>query len=379
MRRRTPRTTSPSPPSGSPASGSSGAARSAAARAMLTRLLALADERGEPVSYALQRLHLCELELRAGDWGAASRLLDEWAESSDRRAADLADVRALPRAAGRRPRPVGGGRAVGGRGDRAAPRRTGVRAGTCSRRCGRAGSPALLAHEPARAAESLRGGLGAHASARASTSPACFPVAPELVEALAELGELDEAHAVTDRLRASWPSSRSIPGGSRPPSGATRWSRLASRRLRRGRGRGAGGRGGRLRATRPALRPGALAAQPGPGAAAAQEVGRRARLAASEPWPRSTGSARRGGPTRRAPSSPASARAGRAERRADADRARASSSSRPKGSPTRRSPGRCTSRCTRSRCTSRTPTRSSACARARSSPPAFPAGLAPKD
>ncbi|HET9507251.1 MAG TPA: AAA family ATPase, partial [Gaiellaceae bacterium] len=56
----------------------------AAARAVLGRLLAEADERGEPSSYALQRLHLCELELRAGGWEAAARYLDEWAESSDR-------------------------------------------------------------------------------------------------------------------------------------------------------------------------------------------------------------------------------------------------------------------------------------------------------
>ena len=54
------------------------------ARTELTRLLALADERGEPMSYALARLHLCELELRVGDWDAASRLLDEWAESAAR-------------------------------------------------------------------------------------------------------------------------------------------------------------------------------------------------------------------------------------------------------------------------------------------------------
>ena len=35
------------------------------------------------MSYALQRLHLCELELRAGEWDAAAQLLDEWAESTD--------------------------------------------------------------------------------------------------------------------------------------------------------------------------------------------------------------------------------------------------------------------------------------------------------
>src|SRR5262245_2332282 len=54
------------------------------ARELLTRLFELADERGEPYSYALLRLHLCEVELRAGAWDAATRLLDEWAESSDR-------------------------------------------------------------------------------------------------------------------------------------------------------------------------------------------------------------------------------------------------------------------------------------------------------
>src|SRR4029450_5645622 len=43
-----------------------------------------AHARGEPSSYALQRLHVCELELRAAEWAAAERHLDEWAESSDR-------------------------------------------------------------------------------------------------------------------------------------------------------------------------------------------------------------------------------------------------------------------------------------------------------
>src|SRR6476660_9767155 len=47
-------------------------------------LLSTADDRGEPISYALARLHVCELELRAGAWEAAARLLDEWAEPSER-------------------------------------------------------------------------------------------------------------------------------------------------------------------------------------------------------------------------------------------------------------------------------------------------------
>ena len=43
---------------------------------------------------------------------------------------------------------------------------------------------------------------GSTRSARASTSPGAFPVAGDLVEALSELGQLDEAHAVTERLKA---------------------------------------------------------------------------------------------------------------------------------------------------------------------------------
>src|SRR3954451_2360698 len=54
-----------------------------AARDLLGRLLQLADERGEPASYAFRRLPLTELELRAGELDAAERRLDEWAESSE--------------------------------------------------------------------------------------------------------------------------------------------------------------------------------------------------------------------------------------------------------------------------------------------------------
>ena len=56
----------------------------AAGRETLQRLLTLADERGEVESYALVRLHMCELHLRAGEWDAAESLLSEWAESADR-------------------------------------------------------------------------------------------------------------------------------------------------------------------------------------------------------------------------------------------------------------------------------------------------------
>jgi len=54
------------------------------ARATFAAQLALADERGEAMSYAWLRLNLCELELKAGEWDAVERRLDEWAESGDR-------------------------------------------------------------------------------------------------------------------------------------------------------------------------------------------------------------------------------------------------------------------------------------------------------
>ena len=82
------------------------------ARTVLMPELTRADEQGKPSSYALLRLHLCELELRAGEWEAAGRLLDEWGEPSERELL-LADVRALPRAPCRRPRPCGRGRSGG--------------------------------------------------------------------------------------------------------------------------------------------------------------------------------------------------------------------------------------------------------------------------
>ncbi len=170
-----------------------------AARDELTRLLALADERGELASYALARLHLCELELRAGAWDAAARLLDEWAESSDREL--------LIRPMYQRCRAL----LAAGRGDAAEAERWATDAIARADAAGsrwdelealRAlGIARLLAHEPAQAADSLRA-VWEHTARERVDEPGVFPVAPELVEALTQLGELDEAQAVTDRLRA---------------------------------------------------------------------------------------------------------------------------------------------------------------------------------
>jgi tetratricopeptide (TPR) repeat protein len=170
----------------------------APARALLGRLLALADERGEANSYAIMRLHVTELELRAGHWDAAERLLDEWAESAD---ADLLippmyeRCRALLHAGRGEADPaeqwaaktIADARAVGILWDEQEALRARTQA-------------ALLEDDPARAAESARA-VWEHMTRDGVTEPGVYPIAPDLVEALTRLGELDEARTVTDRLR----------------------------------------------------------------------------------------------------------------------------------------------------------------------------------
>lgn len=167
------------------------------AREALTRLLQLADERGELESYALMRLHVCELHLRAGAWDAAEALLDEWWQSTDRELMfrpKYERCRALLAA---------------GRGDIEATERWGTLAVARGRQTGcrwdefeglRAVSVGwLLAHQPAKAAERLRA-VWEHGEREGVQEPGVFPVAPELVQALAELDELEEAEAITARL-----------------------------------------------------------------------------------------------------------------------------------------------------------------------------------
>ena len=167
------------------------------ARETLTRFLALADERGERESYALMRLHVCELHLRVGEWDAAEALLDEWAQSADRElmfrpkyercrallAAGRGDVDQTERWA---KLAVARGEETGCRWDTL----EGLRA---------LGIGRLLAHEPTAAAESLRT-VWHHLDREGVGEPGVFPVAPELVQALTELGEVEEAEAVTARL-----------------------------------------------------------------------------------------------------------------------------------------------------------------------------------
>jgi DNA-binding CsgD family transcriptional regulator len=170
-----------------------------AARAWFRSLSDLADARGELTSYAMLRLHLCELELRAGDWEGASARLDEWAQSADYETQfrpQYHRCRALL-AAGV------GNAADTERWETQAIER--ARAAAClwdeleARRA--RGIAALLTQAPERAVQDLAG-VWEHCHRERVLEPGAFPVAPELVEALTELGELDQAHTVTDRLRA---------------------------------------------------------------------------------------------------------------------------------------------------------------------------------
>jgi DNA-binding CsgD family transcriptional regulator len=166
-----------------------------AARAVLAELLAVADERGESYSYALLRLHMCQLEQRVGDWAASERILDEWAADREllmwpmyqRSRALLASGRGLPDETERwTAETLARSEETGTRWDRLEALRA-------------RGTVQLLGHEPEAAVESLRE-VWEHLQREGVDEPGVFPVAPVLVEALVEVGDLDEARSVTVRL-----------------------------------------------------------------------------------------------------------------------------------------------------------------------------------
>ena len=168
-----------------------------AARSLLDSLAALTDEHGEPTSFAMVRLHVCELALRAGELDAASLILDEWAESSDyvlqfrpqyhRLRAVLAAGRGEVEEAKRwATDAIQRSRAVECRWDELEALRARAMA-------------ALLRGAPAQAVEDLRQ-VWERCEREGPLDPGAFPVAPELVEALVELGDLGAAGQVTDQL-----------------------------------------------------------------------------------------------------------------------------------------------------------------------------------
>jgi DNA-binding CsgD family transcriptional regulator len=167
-----------------------------AARDALAAVESIAVDRGEVLSQGLHRLHLCELELRVGRFGVVARLVDEWGDRSEREIlpwpmyercrALLAAGRGLPEAERLADDALARAEETGVRWDWLEAQRAG-------------GLAALLAHDAARAADSL-GAVWQHTREEGVEEPGVFPVAPDLVEALVELGELEEAEEVTDRL-----------------------------------------------------------------------------------------------------------------------------------------------------------------------------------
>jgi len=167
------------------------------ARATLTELRAIADAGDDPYSYGMVRLHLAEAELRAGRLAAAVPLLDEWGESED---LETQFYPQLPRC--RALLEVCRGAAAPAR-DWAQEtirlaRAAGVMWDELEARRAR-GIAALLDGAPDQAVADLSWVWG-YCEREGVREPGVFPVAPDLVEALFELGRLDDAAAVTGSL-----------------------------------------------------------------------------------------------------------------------------------------------------------------------------------
>ena len=170
-----------------------------AARSTFARLLEDAALRGEEWTVDTFLHQLCELELRAGDYRAASSRLSEIDHSSHATAigtsAHESRVRAVLAAVGGFPdeaerfaaAAIAATETTEGRWDRLESLRA-------------RGVAALCAGDPAPAAESLRL-VWEHTGREGIDDPGAFPAAPDLVEALVELGELEEAERVTTRLQ----------------------------------------------------------------------------------------------------------------------------------------------------------------------------------
>jgi DNA-binding CsgD family transcriptional regulator len=171
----------------------------ARARSTFARLLEDAALRGEEWDVDGHLLQLCELELRAGDYRAASSRLSEIDHSShvtavgtsaheSRLRAVLAAVGGFPDEAERfAAAAIAATETTEGRWDLLESLRA-------------RGVAALCAGDPARAAESLRL-VWEHTRREGIDDPGAFPVAPDLVEALVELGDLEEAERITARLQ----------------------------------------------------------------------------------------------------------------------------------------------------------------------------------
>ena len=211
--------------------------------------------------------------MRAGGFGAAAELLlDEWAESVRRRAAALADVRALPRTARRRRGLPAVEADAGALGDREAEA-TGVQWDRLEALRAIA-IAALLENEPARAADALRA-VSTTPFASTSTSRASSrSLRPRRGARRAR--RVDEAAAVTAAARPA--RRRAAPSmGARCHAPRRRRHRACIRAVRRAASRADRSGGSRPRRARACVRPRPDAARAGTRPPAREEVGHGAR------------------------------------------------------------------------------------------------------
>jgi DNA-binding NarL/FixJ family response regulator len=168
------------------------------AREVFRRLLASADERGESHSGLVFIIQLVEVELRAGDTSEAERLMEEWDQWAAL-APDVAVVRARIEAV------LAALRGEPGRAMELAATVLETSESDANFAWGRletmraVGLVALLEREPERAIASL-GAVWDHTVREGVEDPGAFPVAGDLVEALAEAGRRDTATEVIARL-----------------------------------------------------------------------------------------------------------------------------------------------------------------------------------
>jgi DNA-binding CsgD family transcriptional regulator len=167
------------------------------ARNVLADLRATAEARGEGPSSGTLLLHLTEVELRAANWASALDYANAFQDSL------YAETSATPVYARLR------ALLAAGQGDPDEAERwvreviadseaTGFRWDLLEAMRAR-GIAALLRRDPAQAVESLWP-VWEHTRREGIDDPGVFPVAPDLVEGLVELGKIEEAHAVTQRL-----------------------------------------------------------------------------------------------------------------------------------------------------------------------------------
>jgi DNA-binding CsgD family transcriptional regulator len=166
------------------------------ARARYERLRALAEERGEARSGVMMYHGLTEIELRTGNVAAASRLMELSQEWSALEEGDWVDPPRMAMLEAVRGRPDEAERWAGETISRIGP--TGMRREETEGWRAR-GIAALLRRKPQQAAEALRP-IWEHMAREGIDELGVFPIAPDLVEALVGLDELDEALVVTERL-----------------------------------------------------------------------------------------------------------------------------------------------------------------------------------